>query len=400
MRQSVFAVKTRPLEISSASLPRYRCVTDVLRHYDGDDAAYLLYPQKIRRAARTFLDGFPGRVMYAVKANPHPFVIETLWQAGLRDFDVASLREVEFIAANYPAARMFLMHPVKSRALIARAYQLGVRDFAVDCLDEMQKILDMTGDAPDLNLHLRLALPKPALDEADAVMPLTGKFGADYDTALAILPRARQHAKKLGLCFHVGSQCLAPDNYDRAIGYARQLVQRAGTVIDSLDVGGGFPVAYPDMPIRPMDDYFCAIKASIKAHGFDGVAVYGEPGRALCAEGGSTLARIELRKGQDLYLNDGAYGSLFDAANCAWKYPVRLHRNRPPAPMDKHDNFRFFGPTCDSLDVMNGPFILPADSNEGDWVEIEHLGAYGQALSTRFNGFYSETTFIIDDINA
>ncbi len=371
-------------------LPTYRTVGDALNAYKGDDHVYVIYPRKVSRAARTFLDGFPGTVLYAIKANPHPAVLKTVWDEGVRNFDVASIREVELIHQYFPDARMFLMHPVKSRALIAKAYAYGVRDFSVDCEGELQKILECTNGAADLTIHLRLALP-----EGDADMPLTGKFGASKDTAPALLQKARACAEYLGICFHVGSQCRNIGNYDMAIGYARSVVDAADVTIDSIDVGGGFPVSYPGMPSPPMAEFFAAIKTSLKNHDFGALDVLGEPGRALCAEGGSSLVRIELRKGNDLYLNDGSYGSLFDAGQCAWKYPVRLFRDKVEINGGDETGFRFFGPTCDSLDVMPGPFHLPSDAREGDWIEVQHLGAYGQVLASGFNGFYSDTTCVV-----
>lgn len=383
----------QPISLQPYGLPTHQTALEAITAYKGDDHIYTLYPRKIERAARTFVSGFPGQVLYAVKANSHPILLKILWDEGVRQFDVASIREMELIAQVFPTAKMFLMHPVKSRATIIRAYQLGVRDFSFDHPDELQKILDCTGNAADLSLHLRLALPK-----GDAVMPLSGKFGANFETAVAMLRRARNDAQNLGICFHVGSQCLAIGNYDAAIAYTRCVVTAAGVRINSLDVGGGFPVAYPTMPISPMAEYFEAISESLRTHGFDDIQIFGEPGRALCAAGGSTLVRVELRKGSDLYLNDGTYGSLFDAGQFGWKYAVRLLRSRPPAPCANTIGFRFFGPTCDSADVMNGPFYLPADCCEGDWIEVKHLGAYGQALATQFNGFYStQTVAILED---
>jgi ornithine decarboxylase len=382
----------QPTQLQPYGLPTYVTASDAIADYRGDDQIYALYPRKIERAARTFVSGFPGEVMYAVKANPHPSLLKILWDEGVCNFDVASIREIELVRDLLPAAKLFLMHPIKSRATIARAYESGVRDFSFDHADELQKILDATRDSTELSLHLRLALPK-----GEAVMPLSGKFGADYDAAVSLLISARAVAAKLGICFHVGSQCLAINNYDRAIAFARRVVDAAGVKVDSIDVGGGFPVAYPDMPIPPMADYFDAIGKSVEAHGFDAIAVYGEPGRALCAEGGSTLTRVELRKGSDLYLNDGTYGSLFDAGQFGWKFPVKLLRDRPPAPCANTVGFRFFGPTCDSSDTMIGPFHLPADNCEGDWIEVGHLGAYGQALATQFNGFHSQHTVILLD---
>lgn len=370
---------------SDNGLPVFETVSDALAAYEGDDAFAVLYPHKIAEAARSFLKGFPGKILYAVKANPHPAVLQTLWLAGVRAFDVASTREIELVQYHFPDAELYLMHPIKSRATIRNAYEAGVRHFAFDCAEELAKIVEETGAADDLTLHLRLALPT-----SDAAMPLSGKFGAGFETAPALLAAARAHAVALGVTFHVGSQCLDVDSYDRALGFARSVVDASGVAIDSIDCGGGYPVAYPGMAPRPWADYFAAIRASLKAHGFGGLTVLGEPGRALCAAGGSTVARVELRKGSQLYLNDGTYGSLFDAGVCHWKFPVKRLRKgdrAAPAADAETEGFSLFGPTCDSLDKMDGPFHLPGDIAEGDWIEFGHLGAYGQTLATEFNGF-------------
>lgn len=370
-------------------LPAFDSVEEAISSYEGDDAIYVLYPKRIEAAANAFLEGFPGKSVYAVKANPHPAVLKTLWTTGMRGFDVASIREIDLVRTACPDAELFLMHPVKSRRTIRHAYGAGVRHFAFDCAAELGKILVETNDADDLHLHLRLALPSGG----SASMPLEGKYGAAYHDAVELLRAARPVAAKLGVCFHVGSQCMDPADYIRALSYVHGLLEEAGIQIDSLDCGGGFPIAYPGLTPPPMQSYFDRIRKGLKIFGFDTLEIIGEPGRALCGEGGSTLARVELRKGQDLYLNEGSYGSLFDAAQCGWKYPVKLHR-ASEASAD-NEQFRFFGPTCDSMDTMVGPFSLPADTREGDWIEICHLGAYGQALATKFNGFQSDTTVAV-----
>ncbi len=371
-----------------SGLPAFNTVEQVIATYQGDDAIHLLYPQVIAAAAETFLTGFPGQVVYAVKANPHPAVLKILWASGIRNFDVASIREIDLVQSIAKDAQLFLMHPVKSRQTIRHAYRVGVRDMAFDCEAELTKILTETDHAGNLKLHLRLAISSGA-----AAMPLEGKFGATRRQAIALLRLARPHTAHLGLSFHVGSQCMDTADYERTIAYVRDLLNEADITIDSLDCGGGFPVAYPGMTPPPMADYFETIQTALTANGFKDITIYGEPGRALCAQGGSTLARVELRKGKALYLNDGSYGSLFDAAQCSWKYPTKLHTAEERS--DTLEEFRFFGPTCDSLDMMEGPFALPADIQEGDWIEICHLGAYGQALATDFNGFQSDATVAI-----
>lgn len=376
-----------------SGLPAFNTISEALHAYEGDDAVFALFPKKIAVAAETFLNGFPGETLFAVKANPHPAVLRILWSAGIRRFDVASIREIDLVQSQAKDAELYLMHPVKSRKTIRHAYARGVRHMSFDCAAELNKISDETLHADDLHLHLRIQVPKGG----SSSMPLDGKFGADFADAVELLQIARPRAEKLGIAFHVGSQCMDPTDYVRTIAYVHAIVETAGVEIDSLDCGGGFPIAYPGQTPPPMQTYFDRIAKALRIYGFDQLEILGEPGRALCAEGGSTLARIELRKGGDLYLNDGSYGSLFDAAQCAWKYPVRLHQSARAKLSDQNTetDFRFFGPTCDSLDVMAGPFSLPEDASEGDWIEIQHLGAYGQAMATDFNGFQSDATVAI-----
>lgn len=388
------ALSILPDADGAPGLPVFASTEEALAAHEGDDPLFVLYPQRIAAAAETFLTGFSGRTMFAVKVNPHPAVLRTLWAAGVRDFDVASTREIALVRGLLPGARMAFMHPVKPRAAIAAAYAAGVRDFAYDSAGELAKIAAETGGAQDLGLHLRLALPAGG---ADALMDLSGKFGANFEDAAELLRAARPLCARLGLTFHVGSQCMDPRAFSAAIAYARGVADAAGVEIDSLDCGGGFPSRYPGMEPPAMDAYFAAIEEAVRAHGFEGCELAAEPGRALVADGGATLARVEMRRGRDLYLNDGAYGSLFDAAKFAWRYPVRAIRDAAANAGAEDEPFRFFGPTCDSADRMDGPFVLPADIREGDWIEIGALGAYGQTMATRFNGYYSDLVAAVLD---
>jgi len=352
----------------------------------SDSPVCILYFDAITAACERYLVGFPGTLIYAVKANPHPAVLAAVWAAGVRNFDVASLSEAQFISDSFPGARLHFMHPVKSPNAIAESYRLGIRDFAFDSQDELDKILAATARAADLNLHLRMSL-----SDDTAAYDLSGKFGAGLEAGAELLRLARPLAAHLGVTFHVGSQSMDPMAYDRAIGRLRQLVGAASVTIDVIDVGGGFPIDYPGLQPLPPEAYFRAIREALQRTGLDGCEIYGEPGRALVAAGGSTLARVELRRGNDLYLNDGVYGTLFDAGLSGWRYPVRMIRPTSPA-ITEFQAFRLFGPTCDSLDKMEGPFPLPADIAAGSWIEIGALGAYGQALASRFNGFTADIT--------
>jgi len=349
-------------------------------------------------AARWFQENFRGDVFYAVKANPSPWVIETLAANGVTSFDVASIPEIELVAQFAPGSRMAFMHPVKSRSAISQAYfDHGVRTFALDTHEELAKILDATGGAKDLNLIVRLAVAAEG-----AAYSLSGKFGVDTFEAPGLLLAARRATQDLmGVSFHVGSQCMRPTAYQAAMTQASRALVRAGVFADVVDVGGGFPSIYPGMAPPALADYIDSIDrgfAEMMVH--ETTELWCEPGRALVAEGSSILTKVELRKGDALYLNDGSYGSLFDAAHTKWPFPVKLIRNEDGEACEVEGAlkpYRFWGPTCDSLDHMPGPFWLPEDVREGDYVEIGMLGAYGVAMNTRFNGFGDAETIEVND---
>jgi ornithine decarboxylase len=276
------------------------------------------------------------------------------------------------------------MHPVKARGAIAEAYaRFGVRDFALDTAAELAKILQATGNASDLGLFVRLALPK-----SGAAYDLAGKFGAAPDEAAQLLQAARGTARTLGLCFHVGSQCEDPAAWTRALALAGEAIARAGVAVDVIDVGGGFPVAYPDRTPRPLDDFMSAIRDGARSLGLDPAPrLWAEPGRALVAAGTSVVVQVQRVRAHQLFVNDGVYGSLSDAGVPGFRFPVRLIPADGRAPVATTIDAELFGPTCDSADHMKGPFVVPACVREGDWLEIGQLGAYGAALRTAFNGF-------------
>ena len=356
---------------------------DLVRERSPERPVALVRPDALVVAARWFRDRFKDDVLYAVKANPSPWVIETLVREGLNAFDVASIPEIELVAKHAPGAKMAFMHPVKSRKAISQAYfDHGVRTFSLDSQDELEKIVDATGQARDLNLMVRLATPSHGSN-----YPLSGKFGVEPEAAAPLLLAARRATQDLmGVCFHVGSQCMRPTAYQGAMSAASRALVRAGVFADVVDVGGGFPSVYPGMAPPMLDDYVDSIQrgfAEMMVH--ETTELWCEPGRALVAETTSVLVKVELRKGDALYLNDGAYGNLFDAAHAKWPFPVKAVReDETGAPLKP---FRFYGPTCDSIDVMPGPFWLPEDIAEGDYIEVGMLGAYGVAMATRFNGF-------------
>ena len=356
----------------------------------------LLRPHAARRAARFFVERFPGKSLYAVKANPSPELLQILWESGITHYDVASLGEVRLVARTLPEAVLCFMHPVKAEEAIAEAYfQHGVRTFSLDTLDELEKIVRATATggvaASDLNLLVRLRVSSD-----HSKLSLAAKFGAEPHEVKQLLFAARQAADALGICFHVGSQAMTPAAYSEAMDRVRDAIVDAAVTVDILDVGGGFPSSYPGMEPPPLEAYFEVIHNAFEALPISYSAeLWCEPGRALCAEYASVLVRVEKRRGTELYINDGAYGALFDAAHIGWRYPVKLVRDKMSKV--KPLQFSFYGPTCDDLDRMAGPFDLPADVSAGDYIEVGMLGAYGCAMRTGFNGFGVEDRVIVDD---
>ena len=384
MTKSLLRIAVSPLrrgrEIPApAALP---ALDDIVARERPQEPLHALRPRTLQLTARRFVEGFPGDTLYAVKCNADPRVLRALWEGGVRHFDCASPAEIALVRSMFGReAAIHYMHPVRARTAIREAYaRHAVRDFVLDSVAELDKLLDETRAKPDeLALVVRIALPKGA-----ARYDLSGKFGAGFDEAVALLRRCRPLAATLGISFHVGSQCLDPQAYARAIALADTVAGAAGVVIDVLDVGGGFPVAYPDTDVPPLGAFFAAIAAAhADAAHLAQARLWAEPGRALVAGAGSVVVQVQARRGNALYINDGVYGSLSDAGVPAFRFPVRALRVSAQPLRD----FAFFGPTCDSADRMAGPFALPDDIGEGDWIEIGQLGAYGAALRTAFNGF-------------
>jgi ornithine decarboxylase len=351
-----------------------------------------LRPQAIRRAANWFTSQWAGHVLFAVKSNPEPLALTTLYYSGIQRFDVASIAEVAQIHSLFPLAKQYFMHPVKSRESIRRAYfEFGVRAFSLDSMEELYKILETTENAQDLELFVRLHIPNE-----HAALELSSKFGAPVDKADELLRVTEAVCSKLGVCFHIGSQNMDPADFNTALTQVKGLVDRAGVSIDVLDVGGGFPAAYPGFMPPALQSYMETIRNSLAALNFGNVELICEPGRALVAEGGSLVVQVQARRGDMLYINDGTYGSLFDAGQLKWSYPVRAIRPDGKFSGEMMD-YGFYGPTCDSMDAMKGPFRLPVDIQEGDWIEIGQMGAYGSAMRSNFNGLGEYLTAVVED---
>jgi ornithine decarboxylase len=370
----------------------FTSAAELLRNHRPERPVLCLRPHAAARAARWFLANFPGQVLYAAKANDASPVIEALAEAGISKFDVASSVEIARMAA-VPKAQLYFMNPVKSRVSIRTAFdEFGVRSFAFDSEDELDKILDETGQARNLALYLRIACPN-----THSLIPLEGKFGVPMPEAPALLLRARQVARRLGITFHVGSQAVVPAAFGEALRQVGQLIVTSGVLIDAIDIGGGFPSRYPHSDPPELSDYTDEIaKAWDELAVKDSCELLCEPGRALVAEAESVIVRVDARRGDALYVNDGAFGTLFDAAYSRFRFPARLIE-AAGAKARGEAEFSLYGPTCDSSDYLQGPFMLPPSVQEGDYIEIGQIGAYGRVLANRFNGFGEYDEVVLTD---
>jgi ornithine decarboxylase len=352
-------------------------------------------PHILQKSVRYFRENFDGKILYAIKTNPELHVLKHIYAEGIRAFELASITEIALVHEHFPDAERYFMNPVKSRAAIREAYfKYGVRHFSLDARAELDKILEETDFAKDLCLHVRLSIPNTYAEHS-----LAEKFGVNLLNAPKLLKAARQVAKQVGICFHVGSQCMHPDAYRIAIRMTRDLIAPLNFKVDYVNVGGGFPSIYPGLIPPPLHHYFEAIheEFNILKEQHPHIQLLSEPGRAIVAESSSLVVQVLLRKNDALYINDGVYGALFDAGFPNLIYPVQLIR--PQRATSNLTAYRLYGPTCDALDQMKGPFYLPNDVQEGDFIEIGQLGAYGRTLATSFNGFShrKEVCHITDD---
>ena len=374
-------------------MQKFNSVNELVNTIRPVNPIYCIRPDSIKSACSWFKSNFPGRILYAVKTNPNEEVIKYIGESGINRFDVASISEIKLIKKILPKARSYYMNTVKSREHIQEAYfNYKIQDFALDTKEELQKIIEATNNAKDLTLYIRVSI-----SNEHAEIDLSKKFGALPSEALGLLRLAKAHAKKVGLSFHVGSQCMHPISYSKGIREVGNIIKKTKIIPDIINIGGGFPSVYPDLRPQPIENYISEIKKA-----FDNLKLENkpellcEPGRALVAECGSSIVKIVLRKKQKLYINDGTYGSLFDAGVLNFILPTRMIPNGRMA-SKKLTAYSLYGPTCDSADYMKGPFVLPNNLKEGDYIELGQLGAYSLTFRTKFNGFYSDQIFEVQD---
>ena len=376
-------------------MQKFKSVEDLVNQLKPEKPVYCIRKNSIQSATKFFKDNFLGKILYAVKTNPHPVVIEKIIECGVDQFDVASIEEIKAIRNFSKNAKCSYMHTVKSRESIKEAYfKYGVKTFSLDTKDELIKIIETTNNAKDLELFVRVAV-----SNEHAEIDLSKKFGASSSEATGLLRLVKQHAKKVGLSFHVGSQCMHPISYTKGINDIGNIIKKTKILPDYINVGGGFPTIYPDLIPQSMENYFNEIKKSLENLKLKNLPeIICEPGRALVAESGSTIVKVNLRKKQKLYINDGTYGTLFDAGTPNIVFPSKvIKENTNKIISKKLTAFDFFGPTCDSMDYMKGPFLLPNNIKENDYIELGQLGAYGLTFRTQFNGYYSDEIYEVED---
>ena len=374
-------------------MQKFKTVDELVNQLKPEKPIYCIRKKSIQSASTYFRNKFPGKVLYAVKTNSHPEVLKTIVESGIENFDVASIQEIKDIRAISPDAKCSYMHTVKSRESIKEAYfNYNIKAFSLDTKDELIKIIEATNQAKDLELFVRVAV-----SNEHAQIDLSKKFGVLTSEATGLLRLTKQYAKKIGLSFHVGSQCMHPISYAKGIGEIGNIIKKTKIIPDYINIGGGFPAIYPDLVPQPLENYFEEIKKSLTNLELEKLPeLLCEPGRAIVAESGSTIVRVNLRKKQKLYINDGTYGTLFDAGTPNMVYPSRLIKSSKII-SKKLTAFDFYGPTCDSMDYMKGPFLLPNNIKENDYIELGQLGAYGLTFRTQFNGFYSNEIYEVED---
>lgn len=368
------------------AIAEYSDVRSLLLSERPKEPVYCIFPHVYRETAREFLSGFPGRVLYAVKANSEPTVLKLLTDAGVRHFDCASLPEIEMVAAIAPDATQYFMTPVRIREAARTAQQkYGVRHFLVDHLSGLSQLVG------EIETPRSIIFARMAVTHESAMEDLSARFGAEPNEMPQLLQSIRDSGAEPALAFNVGSSVTDPEAYRHAISVTRSVLEQLPFRLRLVDIGGGYPKSYPDFIVPGLDEYFHAIEESFATLPLaDNAEVLGEPGRALAAPGMSAVVEVLLRKDHRLYINDGMYGVFWllriDGPD---RYPVRTYRDGKLLE-GATTEFQVNGPTCDGTDTLPGLVPLPADVQPGDYLEFGNIGAYSISGRTDYNGFYSD----------
>ncbi len=373
------------------AIEKFSDVGNLLRTECPKEPVYCIFPHIYRKTAKEFLKGFPGRVLYAVKANADPTVLRLLTDAGIRHFDCASLPEIEQVDAINPDAMKYFMIPTRIRQAAQTAQQKhGVRHFLVDHLSGLSQL------AGEIDTSRSVIFARMAVHHESAAEDLSVRFGAPPEEMPQLLQSIRDSGAEPALAFNVGSSVTDPEAYRHSISVTRSVLEQLPFRLRLIDVGGGYPKSYPGFIVPEMEEYFQAVAESFATlHLADNAEVLGEPGRALAAPGMSAVVEVLLRKDNRLYINDGMYGVFWllriDGPD---GFPVRTYRDGRPLE-GKETEFQINGPTCDSTDTLPGLVPLPADIRPGDYLEFGNIGAYSISGRTDYNGFYSDRSVTI-----
>ena len=361
-------------------------VGSLLRTMRPKDPVYCIYPQVYSEITTEFLKGFPGRVLYAVKANPNPTILGLLLAAGVRHLDCASLPEIELIDEIAPDATKYFMTPVRIRGAAETAQEKhDVRHFVVDHLSGLSRLVE------EIDTSRSVIFARMAVHHESAMEDLSVRFGAQPEEMPALLQSIRDSGAEPALVFNVGSSVTDPEAYRYSMSVTKSVLDKLPFRLRLIDVGGGYPKSYPDFIVPELEQYFKAVEESVGTLPLaDNAEVLGEPGRALAAPGMSAVVEVLLRKDSRLYLNDGMFGIFWvlriDGPD---RFPVRTYRNGKPHEGETME-FQINGPTCDATDTLPGLVPLPTDIRPGDYLEFGNIGAYSIGGRTNYNGFYSD----------
>ena len=373
------------------SIEKYTDVGNLLRTERPKDPVYCIFPHVYREITKEFLKGFPGRVLYAVKANSNTTILRLLTDAGIRHFDCASLPEIEQVDTLFPGAKKYFMTPVRIRGAAREAQEKhGVRHFVVDHLSGLAALVE------EIDTSRSVIFARKAVHHESAMEDLSARFGAPPEEMPQLLQSIRDSGAESALAFNVGSSVTDPDAYRYAMSVTKSVLEQLPFRLRLIDVGGGYPKSYPGFVVPQLEEYFRAVAEAVATLPLsDNAEVLGEPGRALSAPGMSAVVEVLLRKDNRLYLNDGMFGIFWllriDGPD---RFPVRSYRNGKPLEGQTME-FQINGPTCDSTDTLPGLVPLPLDIRPGDYLEFGNIGAYSLTGRTDYNGFYSDRIITI-----
>ena len=357
--------------------------TEYIRNMCPENPVLFFAPSVAQANARRFIDGFPGMVTYAVKANPGEAMVENLAAAGIRGYDCASGFEIDLIRRLAPDAAIHYNNPVRARDEIAHAVEKGVKSYSVDSRSELVKLIEMV-PAEGVEISVRFKLPV-----AGAAYNFGAKFGATSEVAVDLLKRVAAAGFIPSITFHPGTQCTDPMAWDSYIREAALIAAKAGVTIARLNVGGGFPSHRLDAVVPQLEEIFQLIdRVSTEVFGDNRPLLVCEPGRAMCGDAFTLAARVKaLRDGEHVFLNDGVYGTLTELPLIGVIDRMEVISAEGKLRKGKPVPRIVFGPTCDSVDRLPGDIPLPADMAEGDYIIWHGLGSYSVVTNSRFNGF-------------